>query len=138
MRKVIIATIVLMLLSLVACTDNWKLYYTDKETGNKMFYDPQSIVYEKDTVTVWRKTVLTDKGKAESLHGDNIINGIGKGSYSVIKHEINCSENTICSLDHALFDSEGNIIFSIEFSNRSVARSATPAGVLIEIWRLWL
>ena len=99
MRKIILSTIAMLLLSSVGYGADWKLIGTSWETD--YYYDPQSEqVLSKDIVQVWIKKIYGEKKVKE------FIKGIGPEfkelSYDNSLIEFNCSEKKISTFNFQL------------------------------------
>ena len=89
MRKLIFATMFLMLLSSVGYGADWKYYYTNSK-GYESFYDAQSIIREGNTVRVWGKLMLSDKDKVTYIKDHPKIPGVEKLNYTIGRREGDC------------------------------------------------
>jgi hypothetical protein len=116
MRKIILTTIVLTLLSSVGYGADWKYFCTDKK-NNEWFYDTQSISREQDTIIVRTKEVLSDNGKADFIEEYPDITNIKNISYIIDRTEINCSKNIRWSLSSFWYSSEGNEVYRVYYSH---------------------
>src|SRR4030042_187033 len=113
-RKIILATIALMVLSSVGYGADWK--YFDKDADDNLwFYDTQSISREQDTVRVWVKFVLSDKTKKEYIKNFPKTPGMENTSHTKDRWEINCSKNIKRVLSSVWCDTEGNIIMDKDY-----------------------
>jgi hypothetical protein len=128
MRKIILTTIALMLLSSVGYGADWKYIFT-APTGGKWFYDTQSITHGKDTTVVWTKWILSDKEwekfikmfpkefkKKVTMHisGAEVVRTTDKLidiSYFIQKEEINCSKNVARIMSMSLFAFGGDLVW---------------------------
>jgi hypothetical protein len=129
MRKIILTTIALMLLSSVGYGGaDWKYIFT-APTGGEWFYDTQNITHGEDTTLVWTKWKLSDKERAKfieefpkvlkkkvSMHisGREIIRTTDEFidiSFFTQKEEINCSKKVARIISMSLFDSGGEFIW---------------------------
>ncbi len=107
MRKIILATIALVLLSSVGYGADWKLIGTSWETD--YYYDPQSVqLLSKDIVRVWMKKSYGEKRVQE------YIKGIGPEfkelSYDESLIEFDCSENKNRLLTFSYYNQDGGVI----------------------------
>ena len=116
MRKAILTTIVLMLLTSVGYCADWKFFNSDAD-DNLWFYDAQGISHEQDTVRVWVKFVLSDKTKKEYIKNFPKTPGMEKISHTKDRWEINCSKNIKRVLSTVWCDTEGNIIMEKDYPN---------------------
>jgi len=109
MRKIILSTIAMLLLSSVGYGADWKLIGTSWETD--YYYDPQSEqVLSKDIVQVWIKKIYGEKKVKE------FIKGIGPEfkelSYDNSLIEFNCSEKKSRLLTFSYYRKDGGLITS--------------------------
>jgi len=109
MRKIILSTIAMLLLSSVGYGADWKLIGTSWETD--YYYDPQSEqVLSKDIVQVWIKKIYGEKKVKE------FIKGIGPEfkelSYDNSLIEFNCSEKKSRLLNFSYYNQDGGLISS--------------------------
>jgi hypothetical protein len=134
MRKVIFATMVLMLLSSIGYGADWKYYFTDK-TQNKWFYDTQSVFREQETTKVWVKDMLSNKGKKGYFKKFPSTPATKNISSDKGRWEINCSKNVVRNLSHVVLDSKGNVIQSEDFPNSKFFEAVTnsPVDRLVKI-----
>ncbi len=119
MRKVIFATMFLMLLSSVGYGADWK-YFATQGDGSTLFYDTQntqSVSRGQHTVIVRTKEVLSDNGKAIYIKDYPDITDIKKISYILDRWEINCSKNIRRQLSSFWYSSEGYDVFSVYYSH---------------------
>ncbi len=90
---------------------DWKLYYSDKTTG-QFYYDAENIIYPSpEVIRVWVKEDVT----AEIIY--NAIKDIGDKyqdlSHLVILFEINCKDKIIGDLKTTFYSKQGAIMSSI-------------------------
>jgi hypothetical protein len=90
-RKVVLAIIVLMLVSSVAFTADWKYFGTNND-DSVYSYDEQSLTRGKDTVKVWSRVVFSDKGREKIIKGNPEVSGIKNATYAYALWEIDCSK----------------------------------------------
>jgi hypothetical protein len=139
MQKVILTTMVLMLLSSVGYSADWKYIFT-APTGGEWFYDTQSITHGEDTTLVWTKWILSDKERAKfikefpekfTIKESKVVNRV-EGEYTatsggekiittskyiieisffIQKEEINCSKNVARIMSMSLYDSGGALVW---------------------------
>lgn len=112
-RKIILGTMFLMLLSSIGYGADWK-YFSNSDSGD-WFYDTQSISREQDTVRVWVKFVLSDKTKKEYIKNFPKTHGMENTSHTKDRWEINCSKNIKKVLSSVWCDTEGNIIMDKDY-----------------------
>ena len=110
MRKIILTTIALMLLSSAGYgVADWKLIGTSWETD--YYYDPQSVsLLSQDIVRVWMKKIYGEKTVKE------YIKGVGPEfkelSYDLSLIEFNCSEKKSRLLNFSYYNQDGGLISS--------------------------
>jgi hypothetical protein len=109
MRKLILTTMVLMLLSSVGYGANWKLYATSG--GASHYYDPQRIKrVSKDTVQVWKKMVFEEKSIQD------VIKMLGPEfkelSYEIMLCEYNCNEKGRRILSSKFYKKDRTVIYT--------------------------
>jgi len=116
MRKVIFATMVLMLLSSVGYGADWKYIYT-AATGGEWFYDTQSISRKQDITKILIKSILSDKEKANYIKHHPKILSIKKISYTSGRWEVDCVKYKFRVLSANMYGSDGNIFYSVGSPN---------------------
>jgi hypothetical protein len=110
-RKIILVTMVLMLLSSVGYGADWK-HFSTHEDGSTLSYDTQTVSRGQDTLKVWLKEIFSDKAKMEYIKKFSTQSGIENISYSQGMYEINCKKRLHRLLSFALYSSEGKVIDS--------------------------
>jgi Uncharacterized protein conserved in bacteria len=114
MRKIILTTIALLLLSSVGYGADWKFFGTGARES-LWYYDAQNISRGQDKVMVRTKHVLSDKKRADFINNFHNINGIENTSYTIDKYEFDCSKNRIKLISLKFYSSEGNLIYSEDY-----------------------
>jgi hypothetical protein len=132
MRKIILTTMFLMLLSSAGYGADWKLIGTSWETD--YYYDPQSIqLLSKDIVRVWMKKIYAEKSVQE------YIKGIGPEfkelSYDHSLIEFNCSEKKNRLLTFTYYNRDGGVISTFT-SDSSSWNFIVPNSILEALFNI--
>jgi len=135
MRKILIGTMLLILLSSVGYGADWKSFGKDAD-NNEWFYDIQSVSRDQETAKIWTKIVLSDQAKADfikkiqhnkppslSYEPPEFYNAQKEAELSqkdrikkeninhrIDRYEIDCVKNRIKVMSSAWFDSGENVI----------------------------
>ena len=131
MRKTIFTTMLLLFLSSVVYSADWKSFGSDAN-NNEWFCDTQSISREEDTTIVRTKVVLSDKGKTIYIKNNPYIANIKKISYILDRVEINCSKNIIRPLSSFWYSSEGYEVLSVYYS-KSQFKQIVPDSIEVRL-----
>ena len=114
MRKGILAIIVLMFVSSVAYTADWKYFGTNND-DSVYSYDGQSLTRGKDTVKVWSRVVPGEKGKAKIVRINPEVSGIENVSYALTLWEIDCSKKMSRTVAIRYYTSKEDVLWSDDF-----------------------
>jgi hypothetical protein len=136
MRKLILATMVLMLLSSVSFGADWIPFSNDLSDDSPCYYDSQSITREGSTIRVWGKRILSDKAKGDYIKNHPKIHNIENINYTIGRWEVDCLKYQFRVLSSSWYGSDGNTIYSGGSPN-SQFREVVPGSVmdkLVEIF----
>ena len=114
MRKLILTIIVLMILPSAGHTADWKYFGTNNDDSVYSF-DAQGLTRGKDTVKVWSRVVLGEKGKAKIVRTNPEVSGIENVSYAFTLWEIDCSKKMSRTVAIRYYTSKGDALWSDDF-----------------------